>query len=74
MPAFSVIIPLYNREDYIARAITSVLVQTFDNFELIVVDDGSTDNGMAVVKGIRTHALRSFNRKIAEIRKLETQV
>lgn len=44
LPTVSVIIPTYNRADFLARAVKSVLNQSFKNFELIIVDDGSTDN------------------------------
>ncbi len=44
LPILSVIIPAYNCQDYIERTIKSILNQNFDNYELIIVDDGSTDN------------------------------
>lgn len=48
-PYFSVILPAFNREQTIGRAIDSLLAQDFDNYELIVVDDGSTDNTCALI-------------------------
>ena len=50
VPAVSVVIPLYNKDPYIARALNSVLTQTFQDFEVIVGDDGSTDDGAVVVR------------------------
>lgn len=47
---FSVIIPLYNKVPYIAKAIESVLGQTYRDFEVIVIDDGSTDQSLEVAK------------------------
>lgn len=55
MIKFSVIIPLYNKAPYVRKALDSVFAQTYKDFELIIVDDGSTDNSLEVVKEFVGH-------------------
>lgn len=56
-PKVSVIIPTYNRGKFLGAAIHSVLAQTFSDFEIIVVDDGSTDDSAAIIKEIHDDRL-----------------
>ena len=49
-PKVSVVMPVYNDERYLAEAIASVLGQTYADFELIIVDDGSTDGSRAIIE------------------------
>ena len=49
-PFFSIIIPVYNGEDYILSVLNSISFQTFTDFELIIYDDLSTDNSVNFVK------------------------
>jgi glycosyltransferase involved in cell wall biosynthesis len=58
MPAVSIIIPTYNRAEYLEEAIRSVLTQTFRDFEIIVVDDGSTDNTPDVIKKFSSREIK----------------
>jgi glycosyltransferase involved in cell wall biosynthesis len=55
---FSVVIPLYNKEQYVVDTINSVLNQTFNDYEVIVVDDGSTDHSKDRVKTIQSSRLK----------------
>jgi len=61
LPLVSIILPAYNCEKYIAASVESILAQVYDNFELIVVNDGSTDNTAAVLSSISDQRLRILN-------------
>ena len=57
-PLVSVIMPVYNRAGIVADAVNSVLSQSYQNFELIVIDDGSTDDSPTAVKAIKDKRIR----------------
>ncbi len=59
-PIISVIIPAYNAEKYIKETIDSVLSQSFPAFEIIIIDDGSTDRTLAIVSAIKDTRIRVF--------------
>lgn len=69
-PLVSVIIPFYNRINLVTEAVRSVLVQTYRNFEIILVDDGSTEslNSLTEIKDPRIRILRQDNRGPAAAR------
>jgi len=62
-PTVSVIIPTYNRAQLVGRAIQSALNQTYQDFEIIVVDDGSTDNTEEAMKGFGDERIRYIRHK-----------
>lgn len=59
-PFISVVIPLYNKEKCIAQSLQSVLNQSHTDFEIVVVDDGSTDKSVEIVEGIEDARLKLF--------------
>lgn len=58
MPRFSVIVPVYNVENFIEDALNSLKRQTFSDFECIVVNDGSTDNSLERAEEVTTNDVR----------------
>ncbi|MFH0984190.1 MAG: glycosyltransferase family A protein [Candidatus Omnitrophota bacterium] len=60
MPKVTVIIPVFNGAAFVGRAIHSILEQTFQDFEIIVINDGSTDNTEEVVRDIADKRIRYF--------------
>lgn len=61
MIKFSIIIPLYNKELSIKNTIDSVLAQSYQNFELIIVNDGSTDSSLEIAKSFYDNRIRIFD-------------
>lgn len=61
LPLVSIILPAYNCEKYISEAVTSILTQVYDNFELIVINDGSSDRTAEILGTITDQRLRVIN-------------
>ncbi|MDB6084521.1 MAG: b-glycosyltransferase-like protein, partial [Gammaproteobacteria bacterium] len=62
LPFFTVIMPLYNHAPYVAAAVESVLAQSFGEFELVVCNDGSTDDSLEVVGGFTDPRIRLIDK------------
>ena len=72
-PDISIIVPVYNAEKYLRRCIDSILAQTLENFELILVDDGSSDNSGHICdeyaeKDTRIHVIHKQNAGVSSAR------
>lgn len=61
MTKVSILMPVYNEEKYILEAVNSILNQTFKDFELIIVDDGSIDRTWEILKSIKSNRVKIFN-------------
>ncbi len=62
-PFFSVAIAVYNKERYILETVESVLAQDFDDFEIVVVDDGSTDRSIDIIKNLRNDRVKIYTQE-----------
>ena len=62
-PLISIIIPLYNKEECILKTIESITSQDFDDYEIVVVDDGSTDNSVTLIRNLSNNKIRLFHKE-----------
>ncbi|MBQ6708345.1 MAG: glycosyltransferase family 2 protein [Clostridia bacterium] len=67
MPKISVIIPAYNNEKYIAETLKSLQAQTFEDFEIVIVNDGSTDKTEEIIRSFDDERIRLFNQENAGV-------
>lgn len=63
MAFFSIVIPLYNKENHIENTIKSVLKQTFTDYEIIIINDGSTDKSEILALGFKDDRIQIYNQK-----------
>ena len=68
MPKFSIVIPVYNVEDYIERCLESIKKQTFKDYEVIVVDDGCTDKSIEIAKQYDVKVIKTEHVSVSEAR------
>lgn len=68
MPKFSIIIPVYNVEEYIIKCIESVLNQTYKDYEIIVVNDGTKDQSIEKIKDFPVKIINQENQGLSEAR------
>src|SRR4051812_11846739 len=65
-PFFTIVIPVYNREDILHKTIESIIAQTFSDYEVIIVDDGSTDKSYEVAKRYESGIIKIFTKENGE--------
>ncbi len=68
MPKFSLIVPVYNVEKYIKKCLDSIFKQSFKDFEVVVVNDGTKDNSMDIVKKYNVKIIEQENKGLSEAR------
>lgn len=61
LPFFSIVIPLYNKENHIKKTLSHVCAQTFTDFEVIIVNDGSTDESLKAAKSVQDTRIKFFS-------------
>ena len=68
MPKFSIIIPVYNVEKYIGKCLDSIMNQTYKDYEVIIVNDGTKDHSMEIVKDYDVKVINQKNQGLSAAR------
>lgn len=71
MPLFSIIIPLYNKQEYVGNTLKGIFAQTFTDYEIIIINDGSTDDSEAIVLSLKDSRIvykKTLNKGVASAR------
>lgn len=68
MPKFSIVVPIYNVEEYLDKCLKSIKNQTFTDYEVILVNDGTKDNSMEIAKKYNYKILNQSNKGLSEAR------
>lgn len=63
MSFFSIVIPVYNKEKFVAKTLKSVLAQTFTDFEILIINDGSTDESETIIFDFKDPRIRYFSKQ-----------
>lgn len=63
MAKYSIIIPVYNAANFISRCLDSAINQNFDDYEIIIVNDGSTDNSESIINSYKNNKIKYFHKK-----------
>jgi len=64
LPLVSILMPCYNSEKYLVEAISSIIEQTYSNWELLICDDSSTDKSLSIIKQFESDKIKIFEKKI----------
>ena len=60
-PEISVLLPVYNGDKFLIKSIDSILSQTFENFELIIINDGSNDDSLKIIESFNDRRIKFFH-------------
>ena len=60
LPLVSILMPCYNSEKYLLEAISSIIEQTYSNWELLICNDSSTDNSLSIIKQFESDKIKIF--------------